>query len=40
MRESFPRQVGKKSRGPQGGEVWNIQGGRKDKLSTFFLYIP
>ena len=37
MRESFPRQVDKKSRGPQ-GEVWDIQGGRKDKL--FFTFFP
>ena len=25
---------------PKEREVWNIQGGRKDKLFTFFLYIP
>ena len=39
MRESFPRQVDKKSRGPQGGSVWNSQGERKDKL-FFPFYIP
>ena len=39
MRESFPRQVDKESRGPQGRGVWNSQGGRKDKL-FFLLYIP
>ena len=32
LRESFRRQVDKKSRGPQGERVWNSQGGRKDKL--------
>ena len=37
MRESFPRQVDKKSPWvPKEREVWNIQGGRKDKLFTFF----
>ena len=38
LRESFPRQVDKKSRGSQERGVWNSQGGRQDKL--FFLYIP
>ena len=33
MRESFPKQVDKKSRGPKERGVWNSQGGRKD---TFF----
>ena len=32
MRESFPREVDKKSRGPPGERVWNSQGGRKNKL--------
>ena len=39
MRESFPRQVDRESRGPQGERVWNSQGGRKDEL-FFFLHIP
>ena len=39
VRELFPRQVDKKSRGPQGERVWNSQGGKKDKL-FFLLYIP
>ena len=60
MRESVPRQVDKKSRGPQGREgglgllrrregsgvleeeieVWNSQGGGKDKYLFFPIYIP
>ena len=39
MRESIPRQVEKKSRGPHGERGWNSQGGRKDKL-FFPLYLP
>ena len=38
VRESVPRQVDKKSRGPQGEKGLNSQGGRKDKL-FFLLYI-
>ena len=36
MKESFPRQVDKKSWGPQGRGVWNSIGGRQDILFTFF----
>ena len=32
MRQSFPRQIDKKTKGAQEREVWNSQGGRKDKL--------
>ena len=41
LRESFPRQVDQKSRGPQGQRSWNSQGGRKDKLfsSTFLRFM-
>ena len=41
MRESIPRQVDKKSRVPaeEEIEIWNSQGGGKDK-HLFFLYIP
>ena len=36
MRESFPRQVDKESRDPQGERGLEFQGGRKDKL--FFSF--
>ena len=36
MRESFPRQVDKKSGVPKEREVWDIQGGRKENFLTFF----
>ena len=39
VRESFPRQVDKKSRVPKERGVWNSQGGREGKL-FFPLYIP
>ena len=32
MKESFPRQVDKKTKGPQEREVWNSQGGRKENF--------
>ena len=35
LRESFPRQVDKKSRGPQG----EGSGGRKDKLFSFSTFL-
>ena len=39
MRESFPRQVDKKSRGPQGER--GLEFSRRKKGQTFlFLYIP
>ena len=38
MRESFPREVDKKSRGPQGEKGLEFSRRRKDKL--FFFYIP
>ena len=39
MRESFPRQVDKKSRGPQGER--GLEFSRRKKAQTFFLlYIP
>ena len=38
FRESFPRQVGKKFRGPQGERGLEFSRRKKDKL--FSLYIP
>ena len=38
LRESFPRQVDKKSRGPQGKR--GLEFSRRKKGQTFFLYIP
>ena len=32
MKESFPRQVDKKTKGPQERQVWNSQGGRKENF--------
>ena len=41
VRESIPRQVDKKSGAPEEQKgVWGSQGGGKDKLFFFFLYIP
>ena len=38
LRESFPRQVDKKSRGPQGER--GLEFSRRKKGQIFFLYIP
>ena len=40
MRESFPRQVEKKSRGPQGERGLESSRRKKGKKIFFFLYIP
>ena len=37
--ESMPRQVDKKSGVPEERGIWGSQGGGKDKLFFFFLYI-
>ena len=38
LRESVPRQVDKKSRGPQG--EGDLEFSRRKKGQTFFVYIP
>ena len=40
LSESFPRQVDKKSRGPQGERGLEFSRRKKDKLFFFLLYIP
>ena len=40
MRESSPRQVDKKSRGPQGERGLEFSRRKIDKLFFFLLYIP
>ena len=39
MRESFPRQVDKKSRGPQGERSLEYSKRKKGQILTLFLYI-
>ena len=40
LRESFPRQVDKKSRGPQGERGLGYSRRKKGQTLLFFLYIP
>ena len=40
MRESFPRQVDKKSRGPQGERFGILKEEERTNFLLFFLYIP
>ena len=40
LRESFPRQVDKKSRGPQGERIGILKEEERTNFLLFFLYIP